>query len=440
MRYTTTDWKVIAQDSLYEAIHFLLVVEHDSLATKIFVMCFFTVFILMVMTILLVILKLIKKMIQKDEEREKLKNEKKWNKSSDEGQKININRFAQHTLSGRQKELDNLVDHEHEEIKNVLNLNEHILTSIDEISSCKNMDKRHTVQVFPNLPTDKTRLFTKDPTAVTYKVNKQLKKAASNVSGTGTNWRRHTLSMKEKVGIGALSRRNACHSGDEEDKTRKEIDHAVQCRSRLKGICSYPLRSNENNEPGTSFKKRSLRRSATDDPKNNHRESIISRTGSIRKRFVEKMCKMKLDLDLNSNVLPEFDSRNNYDMTTGACINDADIDITDTNDISLHVLPACYHRPREDLVHICITGGAAVPAVALANPEFDRKNQTLVNFRKKFLRNQRQEWEMNGNSALQKTMKKMMRKFSSPSSCPSRSSRKARSVLGATSKIRLSIL
>ena len=56
----------------------------------------------------------------------------------------------------------------------------------------------------------------------------------------------------------------------------------------------------------------------------------------VREKILQKMMGMKLEYDLN-NVLLEFDSTNNYDMKTGNCINDADIDITDTSDMCLRV-------------------------------------------------------------------------------------------------------
>ena len=43
----------------------------------------------------------------------------------------------------------------------------------------------------------------------------------------------------------------------------------------------------------------------------------------------------------------------------------------------MHVLPASLHRPREELMKICITGGAAVPKAALDSTEFVIRNEKL---------------------------------------------------------------
>ena len=65
-----------------------------------------------------------------------------------------------------------------------------------------------------------------------------------------------------------------------------------------------------------------------------------------------------------------FDSTKFYDAETGKCHCSIENSV-------LHVLPASLHRPREELMQICITGGAAVPKAALNSTEFVIRNEKL---------------------------------------------------------------
>ena len=107
---------------------------------------------------------------------------------------------------------------------------------------------------------------------------------------------------------------------------------------------------------------------------------------SFKKMLTDILFKFRSRTEFE-NAMLAFDSRKNYDPRTGEMIKDDDIDITDSN-ICLHVLPGKLHRPREELMHLCITGGAAVPKLALNHKKFDSKNLNLVKLHRKFHKTQ----------------------------------------------------
>ena len=104
---------------------------------------------------------------------------------------------------------------------------------------------------------------------------------------------------------------------------------------------------------------------------------------SLKQKILKDLFKSKEESKVHDEMMI-FDSTKFYNNENGLCLNEIEFEAINEH-TCVHVLPGSLHKSREQLMATCITGGAAVPRLALDNAEFDKRNRIIHQYYKKMM-------------------------------------------------------